>query len=84
MAAMITGPSRGIAARSPSMWIRDMPRAKIRAPKATVAISGVIELSSRVGSSGCGLDPWSAGSTDGAGVGAWISVIGVPPRRGSR
>ena len=79
MAAMITGPSRGIAARSPSMWIRDIPRAKIRAPNATVAISGVIELSSGAGAAG------GVGRVLGAAGGdSSSSVIGAPPRHGSR
>ncbi len=84
LAAMITGPSRGIAARSPSMWMRDMPRAKIRPPRARVAMSGVIELSSRIGSTAGGVDAGPDGAAGGAGVGASSSVIGGPPRRGSR
>ena len=79
--ARITGPSRGIASIAPSMRTRDMPRAKIRAPKATVAISGVDRAfePGRVvdgGSLRRRLDRRRRSVPD--------PVIGVPPRRGSR
>ena len=75
--AMITGPSRGISSIAPSIRMRDIARAKIRAPKATVRMSGVVALS--IGS--------GAGASPSAAVGAVMgasSVTGAPRRRGSR
>ena len=43
--AMITGPSRGISSIAPSIRMRRMARAKIRAPKATAGSAASIALS---------------------------------------
>ena len=45
LAAMISGPSRGISSRAPSIEMRLIAPEKILAASVTIEISGVIELS---------------------------------------